>query len=377
MEHTDTNVPIKLNDSSTTNNKQSPNLQNNPLNYKITIILMAIIIFAIILAFIFILLFVILKVHKKDKIRTRIESSSNRIPIIMDVDEGGDDMIAYVVANNSKKYDILGITTVCANYYVEDVGKIWLRFLEYMNYDNKVYLGENHPLVRQTEQFTFSHNYGFELPNTTKTLETKNAVDFLYDTIKNSKKKITLFGLGPLTNIAKIIQRDSSIIDNIEEIIIMGGAKKEGNIKESPKAEYNIYMDAEAAEIVFNCGLTIKTFGLETKMDFDDAFYQKLLDMNTRSSIFTYYAVKGTFITWNDNNVYDPMTILYHLDNSVFELNDYYVEVNTTNPDTDGTEYGTMYFYETNGNPKPNVKYSDKFYLDKCYEVFESYLKLY
>ena len=377
MEHTDTNVPIRLNDSSTINNKQSSNLQNNPLNYKITIILIAIIIFAIIIAFIFILLFVILKIHKKDKIRTRIESSNNRIPIIMDVDEGGDDMIAYVVANNSKKYDILGITTVSGNYYVEDVGKIWLRFLEYMNYDNKVYLGENHPLVRQTEQFTFSHNYGFELPNTTKTLETKNAVDFLYDTIKNSKKKITLFGLGPLTNIAKIIQRDSSIIDNIEEIIIMGGAKKEGNIKESPKAEYNIYMDAEAAEIVFNCGLTIKTFGLETKMDFDDAFYQKLLDMNTRSSIFTYYAVKGTFITWNDNNVYDPMTILYHLDNSVFELNDYYVEVNTTNPDIDGTEYGTIYFYETNGNPKPNVKYSDKFYLDKCYEVFESYLKLY
>ena len=377
MEHTDTNVPIRLNDSSITNNKQSSNLQNNPLNYKITIILIAIIIFAIIIAFIFILLFVILKIHKKDKIRTRIESSNNRIPIIMDVDEGGDDMIAYVVANNSKKYDILGITTVCANYYVEDVGKIWLRFLEYMNYDNKVYLGENHPLVRQTEQFTFSHNYGFELPNTTKTLETKNGVDFLYDTIKNSKKKITLFGLGPLTNIAKIIQRDSSIIDNIEEIIIMGGAKKEGNIKESPKAEYNIYMDAEAAEIVFNCGLTIKTFGLETKMDFNDTFYQKLLDMNTRSSIFTYYAVKGTFITWNDNNVYDPMTILYHLDNSVFELNDYYVEVNTTNPDTDGTEYGTMYFYETNGNPKPNVKYSENFYLDKCYEDFESYLKLY
>ena len=368
---TTANVPIKLNDASIiNNNSQPPNPQNvtSPPNYKLTIILIAIIVFAVILAFIFILLFAILKVHKKDKTITRVGNTNNRIPIILDVDEGGDDMIAY---------DILGITTVSGNYYVEDVGKIWLRFLEYMNYDNKVYLGENHPLVRQTEQFTFSHNYGFELPNTTKTLETKNAVDFLYDTIKNSKKKITLFGLGPLTNIAKIIQRDSSIIDNIEEIIIMGGAKKEGNIKESPKAEYNIYMDAEAAEIVFNCGLTIKTFGLETKMDFDDAFYQKLLDMNTRSSIFTYYAVKGTFITWNDNNVYDPMTILYHLDNSVFELNDYYVEVNTTNPDTDGTEYGTMYFYETNGNPKPNVKYSDKFYLDKCYEVFESYLKLY
>ena len=57
MEHTDTNVPIRLNDSSTINNKQASNLQNNPLNYKITIILIVIIIFAIIIAFIFILLF--------------------------------------------------------------------------------------------------------------------------------------------------------------------------------------------------------------------------------------------------------------------------------------------------------------------------------
>ena len=377
---TTANVPIKLNDASIiNNNSQPPNPQNvtSPPNYKLTIILIAIIVFAVILAFIFILLFAILKVHKKDKTITRVGNTNNRIPIILDVDEGGDDMIAYIVANNSKKFDILGITTVSGNYYVEDVGKIWLRFLEYMNYDNKVYLGENHPLVRHTEPLTFSHNYGFELPTTTKTLETKGGVDFLYETIKNSDKKITLFGLGPLTNIAKLIQRDSSIINNIEEIIIMGGAKEEGNVEQNPKAEWNIYMDAEAAEIVFNCGLTIKTFGQETKMDFDDAFYQKLLDMNTRSSLFTYYAAKGTFITWNDNWVYDPITVLYHLDNSIVDLNGYYVEVNTTNPDVNGTEYGSMYFYETNGNPKVNAKYSDKLHLDKCYEVFESYLKLY
>ena len=378
-----TKVPVKLNDASiaTNNNlklQNSDNIVSNPPNSKLTVILMAIIIFAVLLAFIFILLFVIIKVHKKDKVFPRAGGSySSRKPIIFDVDEGGDDMMAYIVANNSKKYDILGVTTVSCYHYVEDVGKIWLRFFEHMDFDNKVYLGENQPLVRETPILTFAHNYGFELPTTTKTLETQKAVDFMYETIKNYKQKVTLFGLGPLTNIAKLIQKDSSIINNIEEIIIMGGAKEVGNVVENPLAEWNIYNDAEAAEIVFKCGLTIKTFGQETRMDFNDTFYQKLLDMNTRSSIFTYYAVKGTFITWNDNNVYDPMTILYHLDNSVFELNDYYVEVNTTNPDTDGTEYGTMYFYETNGNPKPNVKYSDKFYLDKCYEVFESYLKLY
>ena len=307
-----TKVPDNLNDPSIVTNinlqlQNSENI-NKPPNSKIKIILIALAVFAVLLAFILILLFVIIKVHKND-LKDKIRRSSNRKPIIIDVDEGGDDMIAYIVANNSKKYDILGITTVSSYYYVEDVGKIWLRFLEYMNFDNKVYLGENHPLVRQTEKINFSHNYGFELPNTTKTYETKGAVDYMYETIKNYKKKITIFGIGPLTNIAKLIQRDSSIVDNIEEIIIMGGAKEEGNVIENPNAEWNIYNDAEAADIVFNCGLTIKTFGQETKMDFNDTIYQKLLDMNTRSSLFTYYVVKGTFAVWNDNWVYARLNL--------------------------------------------------------------------
>ena len=148
----------------------------------------------------------------------------------------------------------------------------------------------------------------------------------------------------------------------------MGGAKYGGNVQENLKAEYNIYNDAEAAEIVFNCGIQIKIIGEETKMDFDDDFYQKLLDINTRSSIFTYYAVKGTFETWNDNWVYDPITILYHLDNDVIVLKDYYTEVNTTSPDVNGTDYGTMYFFEPNENIKPNIKYTEELHLEKCYD---------
>ena len=378
-----TKVPVKLNDASiaTNNNlklQNSDNIVTNPPNSKLTVILMAIIIFAVLLAFIFILLFAIIKVHKKDKVFPRAGGSySSRKPIIFDVDEGGDDMMAYIVANNSKKYDILGVTTVSCYHYVEDVGKIWLRFFEHMDFDNKVYLGENQPLVRETPILTFAHNYGFELPTTTKTLETQKAVDFMYETIKNYKQKVTLFGLGPLTNIAKLIQKDSSIINNIEEIIIMGGAKEVGNVVENPLAEWNIYNDAEAAEIVFKCGLTIKTFGQETRMDFNDTFYQKLLDMNTKSSLFAYHAAKGIFAVWNDNWVYDPITILYQLDNSIVDLKDYYVEMNTTNPDVNGTEYGSMYFFEPSGNQKPNVQYTETFYEDKCYEVFEKYLKLY
>ena len=374
----DQTVQIQLNDVSTLpkniEQNQNSKAENNQKCSKLTKILIVLGILVVVIAFILILLFVIIKINDDDDDDNRID---NRIPIIIDVDEGGDDMIAYIVANNSKKYNILGITTVSSYYYVEEVGKIWLRFLEYMNFDNKVYLGEDHPLVRKTNKLPFVHYYGFEMPNTTKKYETKGGVDFMYETIKNYKKKITIFSLGPLTNLGKLFQRDKTIINNIKEIIIMGGAKYGGNVQENLKAEYNIYNDAEAAEIVFNCGIQIKIIGEETKMDFDDDFYQKLLDINTRSSIFTYYAVKGTFETWNDNWVYDPITILYHLDNDVIVLKDYYTEVNTTSPDVNGTDYGTMYFFEPNENIKPNIKYTEELHLKKCYDDLVYYLKMY
>ena len=112
-------------------------------------------------------------------------------------------------------------------------------------------------------------------------------------------------------------------------------------------------------------------------MDFDDDFYQKLLDINTTSSIFTYNAGKGTFETWNDNWVYDPITVLYYLDNDIIDFVDYYTKVNTTNPDLNVTDYGTMYFSEPNGNLKANIKYAEKLYLDECYNDLVYYLKMY
>ena len=67
--------------------------------------------------------------------------------------------------------------------------------------------------------------------------------------------------MGPLTNLARLYQRDNTIIENIDEIIIMGGAKYEGNVDENPDAEWNIYNDAEAANVVFHCGIQIQVIG--------------------------------------------------------------------------------------------------------------------
>ena len=340
----------------------SLNNQKRLFNKKLIIISIIII---IIIIFTFILIFRILKKEK--------------IPIIIDVDEGGDDMITYIIANNSKKYEILGITTFSPSYYVDDVVNIWLRFFEYMNFDNKVYKGENHPLNRTTQQTNFSHNYGIEFPLTNKTVENKTAIDFMIETIKNYKKKITLFLLGPLTNFAKAYQKDKTIINNIKEIIIMGGTKKDGNIKYNSKAEYNIYMDADAANIVFNCGIKIKVIGTDVthKIEFTDEIYEKYKKMNTKSSMLTYYVMKGTFETWGDNYLHDPATILYHLNNKIINLKDYFCVVNTTNPDVNGTNYGSMIFNQPNNENKANIQYSESIDINLYWDSLEKYVKEY
>ena len=163
-------VQVQLNDNSifpkTIEQNHNSTGQNNQRCLELIKILIALGILVVIIVFILILLFIILKINDD-------EEDDNRIPVIFDVDEGGDDMVAYIVANNSKRYNILGVTTVSSYYYVEDVGNIWLRFFEHMNFDNKVYLGEDHPLVRKTDKLPFVHYYGFEMPNTKKNMRQK------------------------------------------------------------------------------------------------------------------------------------------------------------------------------------------------------------
>lgn len=377
------NIGLNVNNINPNSQITEPSPPSNPNNKEFMKILILFIVLIALLAFLFILLFVILKVGKNKDKNKKGDNNNNgnntdsKIPVIFDVDEGSDDMIAYTIANNSGKYDILGITTVCPAYYIEDVGNVWLKFLTYMDFNQKVYLGSDHPLVRKTEKYTFEYDYGIEFPETKKKPENEDAIDFMYNTIKNSKKKVTLFLLGPLTNFAKVIQRDSSIIDNIEEIIIMGGAKIEGNMDVNPKAEYNMYCDSEAANIVLNCGADIKMLGTDVTHKIDELF-EKYKKMNTRSSTLLYNCMKGQLANYNNTYVHDPTTVLYHLNRDIVELNPYYVTVNTTNPDVMGTDYGTTEFIEPkNNNNKYNIYYSDSVVLEEYWEDLEKYMTKY
>jgi len=135
------------------NNMQKADQKGNQLIF-IIIGIIALIVLLVILLIVFVAF------NRKDDKKLKYISTS-KIPTIFDVDEGGDDLIAYTIANNSGKYDILDITTVHSSYCVDNVTDIWLRYLTYMNFDAKVYKGENHPLIRQTEPTNFSHFLGW------------------------------------------------------------------------------------------------------------------------------------------------------------------------------------------------------------------------
>ena len=373
-----TNTPlIELNNEDTgiiqcsiNDEDYNPDLQLNEIKIK-KLKTKLIIISLILLIIIIISIIIIIIINKKSK--------NNRIPVIFDVDEGGDDMISYIIANNSKIYNILGITTISPTHNVENVTNIWLRFLKYMNFDNKVYKGEDQPLNRITEKSEFFHDYQLEFPLTDKIEEKINAVDFMVDTIKNYKQKITLFLLAPLTNFAKAFQKDKTIIKNIKEIIIMGGTKSEGNILYNKKAEYNIYMDADAANIVFNCGIKIKVMGIDVthKVEFTDEIYENYLKFNTSSSLLAYSVMKGTFLTWGDNFLHDPITVLYHLNKKIIKLKEYHSYINTTNPDVYGTDYGTIMFIEPNETFKANIEYSEEIDLDLYWKTLNELVQKY
>ena len=339
------------------------------------------IIISLIILIIIIISIIIIVFHQKSRKKKGSNNNikDNRIPAIFDVDEGGDDMISYIIANNSKKYNILGITTISPIHTVENVTNIWLKFLKYMNFDNKVYKGEDQPLKRITEKSEFFHDYQIEFPLTNKTEEKINAIDFMIDTIKNYKQKITLFLLAPLTNFAKAFLKDKTIINNVKEIIIMGGTKSDGNILYNRKAEYNIYMDADAANIVFNCGIKIKVMGTDVtnKIEFTDEIYENYLKYNTNSSLLAYNVMKGTFLTWGDNFLHDPVTVLYHLNNNIIKLKEYYAFVNTTNPDVYGTDYGTITFIEPNDEFKANIEYSESINIDLYWETLNKLVQKY
>ncbi|MEM8692242.1 MAG: nucleoside hydrolase [Pseudomonadota bacterium] len=189
--------------------------------------------------------------------------------IIIDTDPGQDDAVAILLALASPdEIEVLGITAVAGNVPLHLTAKNARIVCELAGRpDVKVYAGCDRPLDR--ELVTAEHVHGKTgldgpvLPDPTMPLQDAHAVEFIIETLRNEPGgTVTLCPLGPLTNIATALTRAPDIADKIQQIVLMGGAYFEvGNI--TPTAEFNIYVDPKAADIVMKSAVDIVIMPLD------------------------------------------------------------------------------------------------------------------
>lgn len=189
--------------------------------------------------------------------------------IIIDTDPGQDDAVAILLALASpEELDVLGVVAVAGNVGLAQNAINARKVVELSGRtDIPVYAGSVRPMRRQLVTAEHVHGdtglNGPDLPEPTIPLQPGHGVDFIIETLMNAEPKtITLCTLGPLTNIGMALIKEPRIAERIQEIVMMGGAYFEvGNI--TPAAEFNIYVDPEAADVVMRCGAPITILPLD------------------------------------------------------------------------------------------------------------------
>jgi purine nucleosidase len=187
------------------------------------------------------------------------------VPTILDCDPGHDDMVAILVAAAHPRIDLLAITTVAGNGTLERTtqnaravcGMADIR-------DVPVAAGAPGPLVGTLRTAAHVHGEsgldGAELGGADVPLAAEHAVDLMARLLREAAEPVTLVPTGPLTNIALLLRRHPDLAGRVREIVLMGGSTEAGNVE--PLAEFNIYVDPEAADVVFSSGLPVTMCGL-------------------------------------------------------------------------------------------------------------------
>jgi purine nucleosidase len=288
--------------------------------------------------------------------------------IIIDCDPGQDDAVMLLLALACPDvFDILGITTVAGNvplYLTQRNARIMCELAG--RTDVPVFAGCDKPLRRPLITAENVHGKtgidGVEIYEPTMPLQDKHAVDFIIETLQDAETdSITLVPTGPLTNIGSAIEKQPGILTKVKEIVLMGGAMREGG-NTTPCAEFNILEDPDAAQIVMRCGRPITILPL-------DVTHQALVSQQRIEQIRALATPVGTavvgmmeFFNRFDTEKYgsegaplhDPCTIAYLLKPELFKGKLCNVEVETESPLTMG--HTAVDFWDVTDRP-PNANW--------------------
>lgn len=270
--------------------------------------------------------------------------------VIIDTDPGQDDAVAILLALASpEEINLLGLTAVAGNVPLNLTVKNARTICELAKMKNiSIFKGCEKPLKRNLVTAEHVHGKtgldGIILPEPTMPIKESHAVDFIIETIReNPRHAITICALGPLTNIAMALEKAPDIAIKIKQIILMGGAYFEvGNI--TPSAEFNIYVDPEAAKIVFNSGVKLIILPLDVthkaliSEDRVNAFKKIGTPVAKAVSEWTNFFERFDKEKYGSVGapLHDPCVIAYLLDPSIFSGRYINVEIETESDLTRG-----------------------------------------
>jgi len=284
--------------------------------------------------------------------------------LIIDCDPGQDDAVMLLLALACpEELSVLGITTVAGNVPLELTQRNARIVCELAGRtDVPVYAGCDQPLKRDLITAENVHGKtgvdGLEVYEPAMPLRERHAVDFIIETLKTAEPgSVTLVPTGPLTNIARAIALSPDILGAVREIVLMGGAMREGG-NTSPAAEFNMLVDPEAAHIVLRCGrpLTIAPLDVTHQALATPAHLESLRGLRSRVGD----AVVGMLEFFNRHDVdkygiegaplHDPCTIAYLLAPGLFKGKHCNVEIETSSPLTLG--HTVVDFWQVTGRRK-------------------------
>ena len=253
--------------------------------------------------------------------------------IILDCDPGHDDAVAILLAAGNPDIELLGLTTIGGNHTIDKVTHNARQVLTIAGaLDVPVYRGASRPLINDVVTAEDIHGdsgmeiHGYDLPEPAVGVEDEHAVRWIVDTLMREEPgTVTLVPTGPLTNIALAVRMEPRIVSRVREVVLMGGAYGTGNITAS--AEFNTYVDPEAAAIVFGEDWPVVMVGL-------DLTHQALATPEVESRFAGLGTSAGDFVValidafrrnykdaqdFDNPPVHDPCAVAYVIDPSLVE----------------------------------------------------------
>lgn len=271
--------------------------------------------------------------------------------VIIDTDPGVDDAFALLYAMRSPELKIEAITPVAGNVPLELTLPNALRMVEIAGRtDIPVARGASAPLMRKLITATYAHGEnglaGVDFPAPSTQPVEQSAAEIIFRIASSHPGEVSIIAIGPLTNVATALDAYPSLARMIREIVLMGGSLSRGNV--TPAAEFNAYVDPEAASIVFSAGIPLTMVGLDVtrKAVLTEAHIRTLEagsgDVSRAAGRIGRAILEHARQTGRPSGpvMNDPLAVAAFLDKSVVQLEPYYVAVETTGQFTAGETVG-------------------------------------